>query len=110
MHTRFLSLVLLVTTAAAQAQLPGHRPDGSVLLPNQWSLRPAGRQIGLVDFPVNIAVHPKGRYAAVLHCGYSQHGIIIVDLKKQTVVTNAPVEQAFYGIEFSRDGALLHLH
>src|ERR1039457_4744515 len=24
-------------------ELPGKRPDGSVLLPNQWSLRPAGK-------------------------------------------------------------------
>src|SRR5690349_12856009 len=37
---------------------PGKRPDGSVLLPNQWSLRPVGRQIELGDFPVNIAAHP----------------------------------------------------
>ncbi|MBI4324802.1 MAG: hypothetical protein HY674_06005, partial [Chloroflexi bacterium] len=37
--------------------LPGARPDGSVRLPNQWSLRPVGRQVLLGDFPVNIAVH-----------------------------------------------------
>src|SRR5208283_3935562 len=55
--------------------LPGQRDDGSVLLPNQWSLSPAGRQVELADFPVNIAVHPRGRYAAVLHCGYARHEI-----------------------------------
>jgi len=34
--------------------------DGSVLLPNQWSLHPTGRQIELADFPVNLALHPMG--------------------------------------------------
>ncbi len=105
MDMRRLLLVLLIPLTSTLAQLPGQRPDGSVLLPNQWSLRPAGRQIELGDFPVNIAMHPKGRYAAVLHSGYSQHGIMIFDLKTMTVLTNALVEEAFYGIEFSRDGS-----
>lgn len=103
----FLSLLILATSAGAQVQLPGHRADGSVLLPNQWSLRPAGQQIELGDFPVNIAVHPQSRYAAILHSGYSQHGIMIVDLATERVVTNVPLEEAFYGIEFSRDGSSL---
>src|ERR1043166_3871721 len=49
--------------------LPGKQADGSVLLPNQWSLRPVGRQIELRDFPVNVAVHPGGGFAAVQHRG-----------------------------------------
>jgi DNA-binding beta-propeller fold protein YncE len=88
-------------------QLPGQRADGSVLLPNQWSLRPGGRQIELGDFPINIAVHPQSRYAAILHSGYSHHGIMLVDLSTEKVVTNVPVEEAFYGITFSHDGSTL---
>ena len=26
-----------------------------------WSLRPAGVQVDLADFPVNIALHPDGK-------------------------------------------------
>ena len=44
----------------AGVNLPGQRPDGSVLLPNQWSLHPVGKQVILGDFPVNVAVHPTG--------------------------------------------------
>ena len=47
---------------------PGPQADGSVILPNQWSLRPAGRQVGVGDFPASIAMHPNGRHAVVLHC------------------------------------------
>ena len=53
----------------AVPEVPGARSDGSVLLPNQWSLRPAGKQIPVGDFPINIAMHSGGRFAAVLHSG-----------------------------------------
>src|SRR2546430_14172207 len=86
---------------------PGKQPDGSVLLPNQWSLRPAGRQIELRDFPVNMAVHPRGRYVAVLHCGYSVNVVTVVDLVSQKIVSHANIDQGFYGLEFSADGGRL---
>ncbi len=87
--------------------LPGPRPDGSILLPNQWSLRPAGKQIELRDFPVNIAVHPQGRFAAILHAGFSAHSLSIVDLATGTPISHVTLDQAFYGLEFSRDGKFL---
>jgi YVTN family beta-propeller protein len=93
--------------AAVQSDLPGKKPDGSVLLPNQWSLRPVGKQIELRDFPINIAIHPGGRFVAVLHSGYSAHQVTIVDLKKGEAVSHAPLTQSFYGLEFSYDGSRL---
>jgi YVTN family beta-propeller protein len=78
-----------------------------VLLPNQWSLRPVGRQVELRDFPVNIAVHPQNRFAAVLHCGHSAHQISIVDLNVGMAVSHVTFAQSFYGLEFSRDGKKL---
>jgi WD40 repeat protein len=93
--------------ASPPVSLPGQRADGSVLLPNQWSLRPVGRQIEMGDFPINIAVDPTGRFAAILHSGYSQQGLRIVDLKTEKIVTNAPLHETFYGIEFSHDGLQL---
>jgi len=92
----------------ARADLPGTRPDGSVLLPNQWVLRPAGRQVELGNFPVNIAVHPRGRYAAVLHSGYGRHEIVIVDVKRAAVVSRTPVHETFYGLAFSANGRHLY--
>jgi DNA-binding beta-propeller fold protein YncE len=78
-----------------------------VLLPNQWVLRPVGKQIGLDDFPVNIAVHRDGDFAAVLHSGYSGHVIVIVDLRNDRVFSRTPVHETFYGLEFSPDGKQL---
>ncbi|MFM9078874.1 MAG: hypothetical protein ACKOTE_01855, partial [Opitutaceae bacterium] len=75
--------------AAPPAQLPGWQPDGSVLLPNQWSLKPAGRQIPVGDFPLNVALHRDGRHAAVLHCGWGQHEVRIVEVKTGRAISQA---------------------
>ncbi|MBM4155454.1 MAG: YncE family protein [Lentisphaerae bacterium] len=99
--------VLLLAAAVRAAVWPGAQPDGSVLLPNQWSLRPVGTQVELGDFPVNIAVHRSGRFAAVLHAGYGPHQVHVVDLGAGTVVAQARVQEAFYGIEFTSDGRRL---
>ena len=111
---RFLIALLLAAGPAGAYALPaagwpGARPDGTTLLPNMWSLQPAGRQVALGDFPVNIALHPGGRYAAVLHAGYGAHKLAIVDLQSETVVTNQPVGEAWYGLTFSRDGRKLYV-
>ena len=88
----------------APALWPGTQADGSMLLPNQWSLRPAGTTVELGDFPVHIELSPDGRYAAVLHCGYSRHEIVVVDLKGLKVASRTGVDEAFYGLAFSADG------
>ncbi len=89
---------------AKRRVLPGIQRNGFIQLPNQWSLKPAGKQIELGDFPVNIALHPSGQYLAVLHAGYGPHEITTVDLKKQKVVARVRLEQTWYGLCFSPDG------
>lgn len=86
--------------------LPGLRADGFVQLPNQWKLNPVGRQIEVGDLPVNIQLHPTGQFAAVLHCGYRDHEVVILDLnpQRQKIASRVVVDQAFYGLTFSPDG------
>jgi len=103
-------LLLFLTVAsgfAQEPQLPGPQPDGSILLPNQWSLRPAGKQIPVGDFPVNIALHPAGQFAAVLHCGYGQHEIVVIDVPAAQVISRVTLPESFYGLAFSSDGLML---
>jgi DNA-binding beta-propeller fold protein YncE len=90
--------------------LPGLRKDGTVQLPNQWSLKAAGRQLELGDLPVNIALHPTGEFAAVLCAGYKEHEVIIVDLnpERTRVLSRVQIDQAFYGLTFSNDGKQLY--
>src|SRR5262245_58846431 len=94
--------------AAPARVLPGLKPGGTVQLPNQWSLRPAGRQVALGDFPVNLAPHPDGRYLAALHAGFGEHEVVILDLKRTKIVNRASLDQTFYGLCFSPDGRKLY--
>src|SRR5205085_11673202 len=113
MHRLALILALSSIVAPLLAQedssrkRPGVQSPGHVLLPMQWSLRPAGKQIKLGDFPANIALHPTERFAAILHTGYGDHEIQVVDLDKQLIVSSAKLPQAFYGLAFAPRGDFL---
>jgi DNA-binding beta-propeller fold protein YncE len=89
--------------------LPGILLDGSVQLPNQWKLKPAGRAIEVGNFPVNMAIHPSGQYVAVLHAGMREHEIMILAIEKtrNRVVSRKVVDETFYGLCFSPDGRRL---
>jgi DNA-binding beta-propeller fold protein YncE len=104
-------LVAAAITAEARTSagnlVPGLQRDGSVLLPNQWSLRPIGRQVSVGDFPLQIAVHPEGKFAAVLHCGYSQHEVRIIELPGGRAISQVALDEAFYGLAWSADGKRL---
>src|SRR5207245_6436156 len=93
-----------------QPLLPGVQATGAIQLPNQWSLRPAGKQVTLGDFPVNIAVHPSGRWLAILHAGYGTHDVAVFDTDKsqQKVISRVTMDQAFYGLSFAPDGKTLY--
>lgn len=86
--------------------LPGLRPDGFVQLPNQWKLKPVGKQIEVGDLPSNIQIHPTGQFAAVLHCGMREHEVMILDLNpaKRQIISRVTMPQAFYGLAFTPDG------
>ena len=91
--------------SASPPELPGPQADGSVLLPTQWRLRPAGKQVVVGDFPASMAMHPAGIFAAILHCGYGQHEVQVLDVKSGRIVSRVNVREAFYGIAFSEDGS-----
>ncbi len=113
MITRTLLLACAAAAAlgaepgATAGTLPGLQPDGFTLLHNQWPIRPAGDQVGLGEFPVNMAVDPSGRLAAVLHAGHGRHEVRVVDLASGRVVAAAPLHEAFCGIAFSSDARSL---
>jgi len=88
-------------------QMPGLRPDGSVLLPNQWSLRPMGKHTAVGDFPVHAQVHPSGRHVAVLHSGFGQHEVIALSLPDGRITSRLALDETFYGLAFSADGSEL---
>ncbi|MBI1325550.1 beta-propeller fold lactonase family protein [bacterium] len=96
--------------AAKQAPTwPGLKRDGRVLLPNGWSLQPAGKQLKIGDLPVQMVQHPTEPVIAILHAGYGEHEVITVQQKTGRMIGRASVPHAFSGIVFSPDGKTLYV-
>jgi DNA-binding beta-propeller fold protein YncE len=92
----------------AKATWPGMTRAGSVLLPNGWSLKPAGQQSLLGDFPVLMAMHPSEPILAVLHAGYGEHEIVTVDTGSGRVIGRVALRETFAGLVWSGDGTRLY--
>ena len=88
-------------------QLPGLQSNGQTLLPNGWSLRPAGEQIDMGDFPARMELSPDLKFAAVLHSGWGTHEIRMVSLVDRKVTSTVVIDQTFQGLRFSEDGSKL---
>jgi len=97
----------VAAAGGAEVLLPGTQRDGSMLLPNQWSLRPVGKQLSVGDFPANLALHPDGNHLAVLHSGWGQHEVRILDVKTGAPVSQVAIEESFYGLAWAPDGRTL---
>ena len=53
------------------------------MLPNGWTVSPAGEQVVLKDLPLNIVPLADNRQALVATSGYNAHELTLVDLKRK---------------------------
>lgn len=79
-----------------------------VVLPNGWSLSPAGRSLPLGDLPLNMAVSPSKKYIAVTNNGQSVQSLNLIDVAKGEVIDIVEVSKAWYGLKFSSDEKYLY--
>lgn len=79
-----------------------------VLLPNGWSLTPAGRSFSLGDLPLNIAVSSSKKYMAVTNNGYSKQYIQLIDVQKEKVIDSIVIARSWLGLKFSADEKYLY--
>lgn len=79
-----------------------------VLLPNGWSLTPAGRSLEVGDLPLNIAVSVSEKLMAVTNNGQGKQTIQLIDTKSEKVLDNIEIPKSFYGLKFSRDEKSLY--
>jgi YVTN family beta-propeller protein len=79
-----------------------------VTLPNGWQLTPAGKMVRIGDLPLNIAVSPNGRIAAVTNNGYGEQSVQLVDIKHAAIVSSVTMGKAWLGLVFSDDGKYLY--
>ena len=92
------SLLFIFTAHISFAQLPT-----PVVLPNGWSLSPAGRNFPLGDLPLNIAVSHNGKRMAVTNNGQSVQSIQLIDPAAEKVLHTVVIPKAWYGLAFADD-------
>ena len=96
-------ITLSVAGISVMAQVP--KPT---VLPNGWSLSPAGRSFPLGDLPLNIAVSKSKKLMAVTNNGQSVQSIQLIDPAKEKVLHTISIPKSWYGLKFSADEKSLY--
>ena len=102
-----LALTAAVTFGDAPPPAP-NRPGviggGVTLLPNGWKIAPAGRHIQIGDLPIAMIESPDGKSLLVATNGYAKPTITVVDLTREYVSSNVPLDHAWLGLAWHPDG------
>jgi YVTN family beta-propeller protein len=80
----------------------------AVFLPNGWRLTPVGKLLPLGDLPLNIAVSPSKKLAAITNNGESDQTIQLVDIEREVILDSIIIGKAWLGLTFSGDGKYLY--
>src|SRR5664280_970728 len=79
-----------------------------VSLPNGWKLTPVGKLLPLGDLPLNIAISPSKKLAAITNNGESDQTIQLVDIEREIVLDSIIIRKAWLGLTFSDNGKFLY--
>ncbi len=103
-------IILLITGIAAgiKAQTTNEIDSRRVALPNGWQLTPVGKIVPLGDLPLNIAISPGGKLAAVTNNGQSTQLIQLIDIKKGIVTDSVIIGKSWLGLAFADGGKSLY--
>ncbi len=108
MKSKIVLLILILGYLHSRAQMPGIQSSQKVLLPNGWSLSPAGRSFPLGDLPLNIAVSHSKKWMAVTNNGQSVQSIQLIDPGTEKVIDQVIIPKSWYGLKFSADEKFLY--
>lgn len=107
MRKYILFVSLWFIGAACFSQQPG-KAGSKILLPNGWSLSPAGKSVILGDLPLNIAVSQSKKLLAVTNNGQSTQTIQLIDVSKEKVLDQVVIPKSWYGLKFSQHDKVLY--
>ncbi len=109
MLTRFAPAVALLMALAGSNLLAEDKPqrekpryagpvENGFLLPNGWTLSPAGKHVTIADLPLNIVPLADHRHVLVATSGYNKHELVLIDLVELKIVRREAVRQSWYGL------------
>ena len=71
------------------------------MLPNGWTISPAGQQVTLTDLPLNIVPLRDGKRALAASSGFNKHQICLIDLATREIVGSGQAYQSWFGLAVS---------
>ncbi len=102
---RFIFPLFVLVPAILLAQ-----SQKATLLPNGWSLTPAGQSIPLSsDLPLNMAFSPDGVHLAITNNGNGRQTIDIIDLKRRRLTASVPIHASWLGLAFAKNHPYLYV-
>jgi YVTN family beta-propeller protein len=100
---------ILVAQSPATPAKAAAKAGAPTLLPNGWSLTPAGRNISLSsDLPLNMAISADGAHLAVINNGNGRQTIDLIDLRQQRLLSSTPIRKSWLGLTFARNHPWLY--
>ncbi len=103
MKNIFLVFTIICVGLQSQAQ-----ESKKVMLPNGWTLSPAGKSLPLGDLPLNMAVSKSKKLMAITNNGQSTQSIQLINLVNNTILDNIKISKSWLGIAFSADEKTLY--
>ncbi|MGC8668231.1 MAG: alkaline phosphatase family protein [Chthonomonadales bacterium] len=113
--TAAVAVLGLARMPAACPDVPaGDRPAGFIMqngavagavLPNGRMVKPWGRTVLAGNFPLGIAVTPKGDQVLVVNCGAGTQSLMVLDGRSLAVLSETQVKTVFNGIAVSADAS-----
>ncbi len=82
--------------------------NGRRLLPGGRALTPAGVEVALGGFPIDLRMHPTLPLAYVANTGYDKRSIQVISTQTGAIVQEVARDDAFYGIALAADGKRLY--
>ena len=91
----------------SNTRVVGPQPDGSILVPTNQLLRPAGFQIQFQGRPVDLALSPNGKWLAVLN----KNTLELIRVNDRTIIQRLSIKRggSYNGVTFSDDGKKIYV-
>src|SRR5258708_13924815 len=83
-------------------QVPGPRPDDTIVLPSGWRIHPAGRQVAVGTMPLGLITLGDGSLL-VTNNGHGPNGLLRIDPQNGRVTDTLRLRAAWLGLARSGD-------
>jgi YVTN family beta-propeller protein len=104
MKTKLSTSLGLLLGLALNLNLNLAADEQAVLLPNGWTISPAGQQIQLGGMPLKLVPVPGGRYVLAMSNGYTEHFLAVIDAQSGQVLQHLPIGEGWMGLVLSPKG------